>query len=59
MKPCAAGSAFRQRPQWAAGMAAPTPGFEYGLSAEWLELLKQVAPSLTRVAVLRDFRCRT
>ncbi len=29
-------------------------GFEYGLSAKWLELLKQVAPRLTRVAVLRD-----
>jgi putative ABC transport system substrate-binding protein len=29
-------------------------GFEYGLSAKWLELLKQVAPHLTRVAVLRD-----
>jgi len=29
-------------------------GFEYGLSAKWLELLKQVVPSLTRVAVLRD-----
>src|SRR5262245_39767998 len=29
-------------------------GFEYGLSAKWLELLKQIAPHLTRVAVLRD-----
>ena len=29
-------------------------GFEYGLSAKWLELLKQVAPRLTRVAVLRN-----
>jgi putative tryptophan/tyrosine transport system substrate-binding protein len=29
-------------------------GFEYGLSAKWLELLRQVAPRLTRVAVLRD-----
>jgi putative ABC transport system substrate-binding protein len=27
---------------------------EYGLSAKWLELLKQIAPSVTRVAVLRD-----
>ena len=27
--------------------------FEYGLSGKWLELLKEVAPSLTRVAVLR------
>jgi putative ABC transport system substrate-binding protein len=29
-------------------------GFEYGLSVKWLELLKQVAPLVTRVAVLRD-----
>jgi putative ABC transport system substrate-binding protein len=28
--------------------------FEYGLSVKWLELLKQVAPGVTRVAVLRD-----
>jgi putative tryptophan/tyrosine transport system substrate-binding protein len=28
--------------------------FEYNLSAKWLELLKQIAPSITRVAVLRD-----
>src|SRR5262249_6841576 len=28
--------------------------FEYSLSAKWLEMLKEIAPSLTRVAVLRD-----
>jgi putative ABC transport system substrate-binding protein len=28
--------------------------FEYVISAKWLELLKQIAPGLTRVAVLRD-----
>ena len=28
--------------------------YEYGLSAKWLELLKQIAPSLKRAAVLRD-----
>ena len=27
---------------------------EYGISAKWLELLKQIAPHLTRAAVLRD-----
>jgi putative tryptophan/tyrosine transport system substrate-binding protein len=27
---------------------------EYGSSAKWLELLKQIAPGVTRVAVLRD-----
>src|SRR5262245_5760058 len=28
--------------------------FEYGIGAKWLELLKQSAPGVTRVAVLRD-----
>ena len=28
--------------------------FEFGISVKWLELLKQVAPHVTRVAVLRD-----
>ena len=28
--------------------------FEYGMSGKWLELLKEIAPHLTRVAVLRD-----
>ena len=28
--------------------------FEYGLSAKWLELLKEIAPQVTRVAVIRD-----
>jgi putative ABC transport system substrate-binding protein len=28
--------------------------FEYGMSGKWLELLKEIAPRLTHVAVLRD-----
>jgi ABC-type uncharacterized transport system substrate-binding protein len=28
--------------------------FEFGMSAKWLELLKQLAPGVTRVGVLRD-----
>jgi ABC-type uncharacterized transport system substrate-binding protein len=28
--------------------------YEYGVSAKWLELLKQIAPGVTRVAVIRD-----
>ena len=28
--------------------------FEYALSGKWLELLKEIAPSVTRAAVLRD-----
>jgi putative ABC transport system substrate-binding protein len=28
--------------------------FEYGLSGKWLELLKQIAPGVTRVGIIRD-----
>jgi putative tryptophan/tyrosine transport system substrate-binding protein len=28
--------------------------FEYAIGAKWLELLKEIAPSLTRAAILRD-----
>ena len=28
--------------------------FEYGISGKWLELLKEIAPRVKRVAVLRD-----
>jgi ABC-type uncharacterized transport system substrate-binding protein len=28
--------------------------FEYGLSGKWLELLKQIAPGVTRAAIIRD-----
>jgi putative ABC transport system substrate-binding protein len=28
--------------------------FEYGISGKWLELLKQIAPGMTRAAVIRD-----
>jgi putative tryptophan/tyrosine transport system substrate-binding protein len=28
--------------------------FEYGMGAKWLEILKEIAPNVTRVAVLRD-----
>jgi putative ABC transport system substrate-binding protein len=36
------------------GNATGFMSFEYTLSGKWLELLKQIAPSVTRVAVLRD-----
>jgi len=28
--------------------------FEYGISTKWVQLLKQIAPAVTRVAVIRD-----
>jgi ABC-type uncharacterized transport system substrate-binding protein len=36
------------------GNATGFTPFEYGVSGKWLELLKQVAPGVTRVAVVRD-----
>jgi putative tryptophan/tyrosine transport system substrate-binding protein len=36
------------------GNATGFTPFDYGLGAKWLELLKQIAPNVTRVAILRD-----
>src|SRR5262249_23659631 len=36
------------------GNATGFTSFEYSLSAKWLELLKEIAPSVRRAGVLRD-----
>jgi ABC-type uncharacterized transport system substrate-binding protein len=36
------------------GNATGFAALEYGLGGKWLELLKQIAPSVTRAAILRD-----
>jgi putative ABC transport system substrate-binding protein len=36
------------------GNATGFTPYEYGIGAKWLELLKEIAPSVRRVAVLRD-----
>jgi putative tryptophan/tyrosine transport system substrate-binding protein len=36
------------------GNATGFINFEYGMSGKWLELLKQIAPGVTRAAVIRD-----
>ena len=36
------------------GNATGFISFEYGISAKWLELLKEIAPGVKRVAVIRD-----
>jgi putative tryptophan/tyrosine transport system substrate-binding protein len=36
------------------GNATGFSAYEYSLGAKWLELLKQIAPGITRAAVLRD-----
>jgi putative tryptophan/tyrosine transport system substrate-binding protein len=38
------------------GNATGFTTFEYSIAGKWLELLKQIAPGLMRVAVLRDAR---
>src|SRR6185369_14117313 len=36
------------------GNATGFTNYEYGISGKWLELLKEIAPSVQRAAVLRD-----
>jgi putative ABC transport system substrate-binding protein len=36
------------------GNATGFMNFEYGIGGKWLELLKQIAPSVTRAAIIRD-----
>jgi len=48
------GSGFVESLAQPGGNATGFIMFEYGLSAKWLELLKEIAPSVTRAAVLRD-----
>ena len=40
------------------GNATGFMSFEYSLGGKWLELLKQIAPDVTRAAVLRDATAR-
>ena len=48
------GSGFVARLSRPGGNATGFVQFEYSLSGKWLELLKQIAPGVTRVAVLRE-----
>ena len=48
------GSGFVNSLSRPGGNATGFMQFEYSLSGKWLELLKEIKPSLTRVAVLRD-----
>jgi putative ABC transport system substrate-binding protein len=36
------------------GNATGFTGYEYGLATKWLELLNEIAPRVTRAAILRD-----
>jgi putative ABC transport system substrate-binding protein len=48
------GAGFVQSLARPGGNATGFTSFEYSLSGKWLELLKQIAPHVTRVAVFRD-----
>ena len=48
------GSGFVDSLSRPGGNATGFTQFEYGISAKWLELLKEISPNVTRVAVLRD-----
>jgi putative tryptophan/tyrosine transport system substrate-binding protein len=48
------GSGFVESLSRPGGNATGFMTFEYGLSGKWLELLKEIAPGVTRAAVLRD-----
>ena len=48
------GAGFVASPARPGGNATGFTIFEYGMSGKWLELLKQIAPAVTRAAVLRD-----
>ena len=48
------GSGFVARLSRPGGNATGFVQFEYSLTGKWLELLKQIAPGVTRVAVLRE-----
>ena len=57
---CSRSSSIRSAPAsstaWRGRAATPPVScmFEYSMSGKWLELLKEIAPGVTRVAVLRD-----
>jgi ABC-type uncharacterized transport system substrate-binding protein len=40
------------------GNATGFTSFDYGLSVKWLELLKEIAPQVTRVGVIRTTELR-
>jgi putative ABC transport system substrate-binding protein len=48
------GSGFVNSLARSGGNATGFTSYDYGISAKWLELLKEIAPSVTRAAVIRD-----
>jgi putative tryptophan/tyrosine transport system substrate-binding protein len=52
--PDAVGAGFVESLARPGGNATGFIAYEYGISAKWLELLKEIAPGVTRAAVIRD-----
>jgi putative ABC transport system substrate-binding protein len=52
----AVGNGFVESLARPGGNATGFTNFEFDISGKWLELLKQIAPNMTRIAVLRDQR---
>ena len=52
--PIPVGAGFVESLARPGGNATGFTQFEYSLSGKWLELLKEIAPGVTRAAVLRD-----
>jgi putative tryptophan/tyrosine transport system substrate-binding protein len=48
------GAGFVESMSRPGGNASGFTSFDYGLSVKWLELLKEIAPRVTRVGVIRD-----
>src|SRR5262249_27251743 len=48
------GAGFVQSLAHPGGNATGFTSIEYGMSGKWLELMRDIAPGVTRVAVLRD-----
>jgi putative ABC transport system substrate-binding protein len=48
------GAGFVESMSRPGGNATGFTSFDYGLSVKWLELLKEIAPRVTRVGVIRD-----
>src|SRR5262249_23588548 len=48
------GAGFVESMAHPGGNATGFTSFDYGLSVKWLELLKEIAPRVTRVGVIRD-----
>src|SRR5262249_21339020 len=54
LTPDPVGAGFVQSLAHPGGNATGFTSIEYGMSGKWLELMRDIAPGVTRVAVLRD-----